>query len=130
MALSIATFALLVDEYDRGIAWFRDVLGLALLEDSALPDGKRWVVMAGAGGARMLLARAENEQRATIGRQTAGRVGFFLESTDFDADYARLRVAGVRFLELPRHESYGTVVVFEDTFGNKWDLIQPARGPT
>jgi catechol 2,3-dioxygenase-like lactoylglutathione lyase family enzyme len=130
LALKIATFALLVDDYDRGIAWFRDVLGLALAEDTALSGGKRWVVMTGAGGARMLLARAEDDQRTAIGRQAGGRVGFFLETTDFDADYARLRVAGVRFLEAPRHESYGNVVVFEDIFGNKWDLIQPApAGP-
>jgi catechol 2,3-dioxygenase-like lactoylglutathione lyase family enzyme len=127
LSLTITTFALLVDDYDRGIAWFRDVLGLTLAEDTPLPDGKRWVVMSGAGGARMLLARAEADQRAAIGRQTAGRVGFFLETSDFEADHARLSSAGVHFLEAPRHESYGTVVVFEDAFGNKWDLIQPNR---
>ena len=75
----------------------------------------------------MLLARADGHQRAAIGNQTAGRVGFFLETTDFAADHARLIAAGVRFLEAPRHEAYGTVAVFEDVFGNKWDLIQPSR---
>jgi catechol 2,3-dioxygenase-like lactoylglutathione lyase family enzyme len=126
LSLKIATFALLVDDYDRGIAWFRDVLGLTVAEDTPLAEGKRWVVMTGTGGARMLLARAESEQRSAIGHQTAGRVGFFLETTDFEADYDRLRNAGVRFLEAPRRESYGSVAVFEDVFGNKWDLIHPA----
>jgi catechol 2,3-dioxygenase-like lactoylglutathione lyase family enzyme len=126
LSLTIATFALLVDDYDRAIAWFRDVLGLTLAEDTQLSGGKRWVVMSGIGGARMLLARAEATQRAAIGNQTGGRVGFFLETTDFESDHARLVSAGVRFLEAPRHEIYGTVAVFEDVFGNKWDLIQPS----
>ena len=126
MALTIATFTLLVDEYDRGIAYFRDVLGLTLAEDTALESGKRWVVMTGAGGARMLLAQADGEaQRAAIGNQTGGRVGFFMHTDDFAADHARLLAAGVSFLEEPRHESYGSVAVFVDAFGNKWDLIGP-----
>lgn len=127
MALTISAFALLVDDYDRGIAYFRDVLELTLSEDTQLPGGKRWVVMSGEGGARMLLARAEGAQQAAIGRQAGGRVGFFLETADFDSDYARLSSHGVRFLEAPRQESYGRVVVFEDDFGNRWDLIQPSR---
>ncbi len=130
MTLRIATFALLVDDYDRGIAWFRDVLGLTLAEDTPLPGGKRWVVMAGSGGARMLLARAEGEQRAAIGNQTGGRVGFFLETDDFPAEHSRLTAAGVRFLEAPRHEAYGSVAVFEDIFGNRWDLLQPRPATT
>jgi predicted enzyme related to lactoylglutathione lyase len=126
MALTIATFTLLVDDYDRGIAYFRDVLGLTLAEDTALGGGKRWVVMNGAGGARMLLAQADGEaQRAAIGNQTGGRVGFFMQTDDFAADHARLLAAGVTFLEQPRHESYGSVAVFVDAFGNKWDLIGP-----
>ena len=126
MALTIATFTLIVDEYDRGIAYFRDVLGLTLAEDTALESGKRWVVMTGAGGARMLLAQADGEaQRAAIGNQTGGRVGFFMHTDDFAADHARLLAAGVSFLEEPRHESYGSVAVFVDAFGNKWDLIGP-----
>ena len=126
MALTIATFTLLVDDYDRGIAYFRDVLGLTLAEDTALGGGKRWVVMTGAGGARMLLAQADGEaQRAAIGNQTGGRVGFFMQTDDFAADHARLLAAGVIFLEEPRRESYGSVAVFVDAFGNKWDLIGP-----
>ena len=126
MALTIATFTLLVDDYDRGIAYFRDVLGLTLAEDTALGGGKRWVVMTGAGGARMLLAQADGEaQRAAIGNQTGGRVGFFMQTDDFAADHTRLLAAGVTFLEQPRHESYGSVAVFVDAFGNKWDLIGP-----
>ena len=126
MALTIATFTLLVDDYDRGITYFRDVLGLTLVEDTPLGGGKRWVVMTGAGGARMLLAVADGEQqRAAIGNQTGGRVGFFMQTDDFPADHARLVAAGVTFLEQPRHESYGSVAVFVDAFGNKWDLIGP-----
>jgi len=129
LTLTIATFALLVDDYDRGIGWFRDVLGLSLVEDTPLAGGKRWVLMAGFGGAQMLLARADGMQRSSIGNQTAGRVGFFLETTDFASDHARLVSAGVRFLEAPREESYGRVAVFEDVFGNKWDLIEPNAAP-
>lgn len=126
MSLKIAMATLLVDEYERGIAFYRDVLGLELIADIAMGGSKRWVAVAGAGGARLLLARAEGEaQRASIGNQTGGRVGFFIETDDFAADYARLVGAGVRFLEAPRHEPYGSVAVFEDPFGNKWDLIEP-----
>jgi predicted enzyme related to lactoylglutathione lyase len=126
MTLTIATFTLLVDDYDRGIAYFRDVMGLTLAEDASLGEGKRWVVMTGAGGARMLLAQADGDaQRATIGKQMGGRVGFFLETDDFAADHQRLVEAGVLFLEQPRHENYGNVAVFVDLFGNKWDLIGP-----
>jgi predicted enzyme related to lactoylglutathione lyase len=126
MTLTIATFTLLVDDYDRGIAYFRDELGLTLAEDTPLGGGKRWVVMSGAGGARMLLAQADGEQQRTaIGNQTGGRVGFFLQTDDFAADHARLVAAGVTFLEQPRHETYGSVAVFVDAFGNKWDLIGP-----
>jgi len=126
MALTIATFTLLVDDYDRGIAYFRDVLGLTLAEDTPLGGGKRWVVMTGVGGARMLLAVADGEpQRQAIGNQTGGRVGFFMQTDDFATDHARLVTSGVTFLEQPRHESYGSVAVFIDAFGNKWDLIGP-----
>lgn len=126
MTLKIATVALLVDSYERGIAFYRDVLGLTLAEDTSLGGDKRWVVVTGAGGARLLLARADGEaQQAAIGNQLGGRVGFFLETDDFAHDHARLVAAGVTFLEAPRHEAYGSVAVFEDPFGNKWDLIQP-----
>ena len=126
MTLRVATVALLVDSYDRGIAFYRDVLGLKLLGDTPLGGGKRWVLLEGNGGARLLIAEASDaEQRAAIGRQAGGRVGFFLETDDFAADHMRLSAAGVRFLEAPRHELYGSVAVFEDPFGNKWDLIEP-----
>lgn len=126
MSLKIATVALVVDEYDRAVGFYRDVLGLELVADTPLGDGKRWVAVAGAGGARLLLAKADGErQAAAIGNQTGGRVGFFLETDDFELDHARLVAAGVRFLESPRHEPYGSVAVFEDPFGNKWDLIEP-----
>lgn len=126
MALKIATAALVVDEYDRAIAFYCGVLGLDLLADTPLGGGKRWVLVGGAGGARLLLARADGEtQAAAIGNQAGGRVGFFLETDDFEHDHARLVAAGVRFLEPPRHEAYGSVAVFEDVYGNKWDLIEP-----
>ena len=130
MALTIATFTLLVDDYDRGIAYFRDALGLTLAEDTPLGGGKRWVVMTGAGGTRMLLAVADGEQqRAAIGNQTGGRVGFFLTTDDFAASHARMQAAGVRFLEDPRHEDYGSVAVWADPWGNRWDLLGPRPSP-
>jgi len=126
MAIQLATITLVVDDYDRGIAFYRDVLGFRLFTDTELGEGKRWVTLGGAGGARLLLAVADGAaQRAAIGHQTGGRVGFFLESDDFAADHARLLAAGVRFLEAPRHERYGDVAMFEDVYGNTWDLIQP-----
>jgi len=126
MGLKVATVTLVVDDYDRAIAFYRDVIGLRLLEDTPLGGAKRWVVVGGAGGARLLLAKADGErQAAAVGDQTGGRVGFFLETDDFERDHARLVEAGVTFLEAPRHEAYGSVVVFEDLYGNKWDLIAP-----
>ena len=126
MVLKVATITLVVDDYDRAIAFYRDVLGLALVADTPLGGGKRWVAVAGAGGARLLLAQADGDaQTAAIGNQTGGRVGFFLETDDFERDHARLVEAGVTFLEPPRHEAYGSVEVFEDLYGNKWDLIEP-----
>ena len=126
MSLTIATVALLVDDYDRAIAYYRNVLSLDLVADTPLGGAKRWVVVGGAGGARLLLARADGEaQVEAIGHQAGGRVGFFLETDDFEHDHARLVKAGVRFLEVPRHEAYGSVAVFEDLYGNKWDLIEP-----
>jgi catechol 2,3-dioxygenase-like lactoylglutathione lyase family enzyme len=128
MAASVAMFTLVVDDYDRGMAFYRDVLGLSLLEDTPIGGGKRWVVLSGPAGGRLLLAEADDErQQAAIGNQTGGRVGFFLETDDFAADHADFIAKGVTFLEAPRHEAYGTVAVFEDPFGNKWDLIEPKR---
>ncbi len=125
----IARIALVVPAYDVAIAFYRDVLGFDLLEDSDLGDGKRWVLVRpkGATETALLLAKAEGEsQIAAIGNQTGGRVGFFLFTDDFDRDHAAMSARGVRFLETPRREVYGTVAVFADPFGNTWDLLQPA----
>ena len=128
MSISVTMTVIVVDEYDRGIAFYRDALGLAMIEDTDMGGGKRWVVMAGSGGARLLIAKADGaRQQSAVGNQTGGRVGFFLETDNFAADHAGCVARGVRFLEAPRHEAYGTVAVFEDPFGNKWDLIEPAR---
>lgn len=99
-------------------------------EDLDLGSGKRWVVVEapGGGGARIVLAvPSHDRQRARVGDQTGGRVGFFLHTNDFQADYEKLRTRGVRFLEEPRQELYGRVVVFADPWGGRWDLIQPFR---
>lgn len=123
--IGLAMTALLVPDYDEAIAFFREGLGFALEEDTDLGGGKRWVVMAGVNGGRLLLARAANEeQRAAIGRQTGGRVGWFLASDDFAADHARMTAWGVEFTDGPREEPYGTVAVFNDPWGNRWDLIE------
>ena len=129
MSQSIATVSLVVADYDEAIAFYRDKLGFVLVADTDMGGGKRWVLVAppGRSGAQLLLARADGEaQRAAIGNQGGGRVMFFLNTTDFDRDHAAMLARGVRFLEAPRHEAYGSVAVFEDLYGNKWDLIQPA----
>jgi catechol 2,3-dioxygenase-like lactoylglutathione lyase family enzyme len=127
----IGCFALVVDDYDRAIDFYVNALGFALREDRALGavpgnPAKRWVVVAPPGAETgILLAQAANEaQRARIGDQTGGRVGFFLHTDDFRRDHAAMLAKGVRFLEDPREEAYGTVAVFVDPFGNKWDLLQ------
>lgn len=128
MPQTLARVALLVREYDEALDWFTGVLGFTCLEDSPREAGKRWVVVAppGAKEAALLLARAATEaQAAHVGRQGGGRVWLFLHTDDFNRDYAALRGRGVEFLEVPRVEPYGTVVVFEDLYGNKWDLIEP-----
>jgi catechol 2,3-dioxygenase-like lactoylglutathione lyase family enzyme len=126
MRRSLATVALVVRDYDEAIRYFVDVVGFGLVADTDLGAGKRWVVVGVEGGARLLLAKPDGaEQAARIGDQTGGRVGFFLETDDFARDHAALRGRGVRFLEEPRYETYGIVAVFEDIYGNKWDLIEP-----
>lgn len=127
MSQSIATIALVVADYDEAIAFYVGKLGFALTSDLDMGGGKRWVTVTPAGrGARLLLAKADGaEQSAHIGNQTGGRVGFFLETDDFARDHATYVALGVRFLEAPRHEAYGSVAVFEDLYGNKWDLLQP-----
>ncbi|APH69955.1 VOC family protein [Aquibium oceanicum] len=123
----IATVSLIVRDYDEAIAWYRDRLGFDLVEDVDLGAGKRWVVVApGSGGARLLLAEPANDaQAARIGDQTGGRVFLFLETDDFHRDHARMSDKGVRFREPPREEAYGRVAVFEDLYGNLWDLLEP-----
>jgi len=115
-----------VRDYDEAIAFFVDALGFECLEDSDLGAGKRWVRGAAPAGGELLLAKASTpHQQTRIGEQTGGRVAFFLHTDDFDRDHARMRAAGVRFREAPRREAYGTVAVFEDLYGNTWDLIGP-----
>ena len=125
---SLTGVAVLVPDYDQAIAFFTTVLRFVLAEDVPQGEGKRWVRVAprdGAPGTGLVLARAVNdEQRACVGRQGGGRVMFFLETDDFAADHAHMRAHGVHFREAPRHEPYGTVAVFEDPWGNPWDLIQ------
>jgi catechol 2,3-dioxygenase-like lactoylglutathione lyase family enzyme len=127
MAQHLALLSLLVRDYDEALAYYVDKLGFALIEDSDLGGGKRWVVVSpGAGGSRFLLAQAADDQQAAlIGGQGGGRVWLFLHTDAFEADHARMSAAGVRFLEEPRHEAYGSVAVFEDLYGNRWDLLQP-----
>lgn len=128
--MHLSRVALLVDDYDRAIAYFTAVLGFSLVEDTRLSDTKRWVVVAPPGSreSTLLLARAATEeQRAAIGRQGGGRVFLFLETDDFARDYAAYRERGVTFVQTPREEAYGKVVVFQDLYGNKWDLIGRVR---
>ncbi|HEY8571897.1 VOC family protein [Phenylobacterium sp.] len=121
----LALTALLVREYDEAIGFFVGKLGFELLEDTPQGD-KRWVVVRPRGSeAALLLARAVGDQAARIGDQAGGRVFLFLETDDFARDHAAFEAAGVRFLEPPRREAYGTVAVFEDLYGNRWDLIEP-----
>jgi len=130
MTISIARVAILVADYDDALAFYCDVLGFSLVADSELGDGKRWVVVAprGTRGGELLLAKADGpDQVARIGDQTGGRVGFFLESDNFVRDHTAFLERGVKFREEPRQEDYGTVAVFEDLYGNAWDLIQPKR---
>jgi catechol 2,3-dioxygenase-like lactoylglutathione lyase family enzyme len=127
----VSLVAIVVDEYDSAIDFFVGVLGFELVEDSPslTNDGrpKRWVVVRPPGAATgLLLARADGEEQAAlVGRQTAGRVGFFLRVDDFAAAYQRMSAAGVEFVQSPRTEPYGQVAVFRDIAGNKWDLLGP-----
>jgi catechol 2,3-dioxygenase-like lactoylglutathione lyase family enzyme len=126
-------FTIVVDDYDRAIAFFTEALGFDLAEDSPslTNDGrpKRWVVVRPPGGGTgILLAQADGErQAAAVGNQVAGRVGFFLTVDDFDAAYQRMTAAGVEFATVPRTEPYGRVAVFTDIAGNRWDLIEPVQ---
>lgn len=126
MGQKLSLVALVVPDYDDAIGFFTQSLGFELLEDTDQGEGKRWVRVAPAGAeTQFLLARAVTEkQSAAVGNQGGGRVWLFLETDDFARDHARYRAAGVVFEEAPRHEPYGTVAVFRDPFGNRWDLIE------
>jgi catechol 2,3-dioxygenase-like lactoylglutathione lyase family enzyme len=127
MARHLALLSLLVEDYDQALAFYVGKLGFSLVEDSDLGGGKRWVIVSpGPGGSRFLLAQAaDDRQAARVGDQGGGRVWLFLHTDDFAGDHARMTAAGVLFLEQPRHEAYGSVAVFEDLYGNRWDLLQP-----
>jgi lactoylglutathione lyase len=123
----IAHLALVVRDYDEAVAYYTGKLGFRLVTDEPRGGAKRWVVVAppGDGGTSLLLARAVTpEQESHVGNQTGGRVFLFLATDDFWRDYRAMKEQGVQFVEEPRHEEYGTVVVFEDLYGNRWDLVE------
>ena len=127
MRQNLAHVALVVNDYDEAIEYYTRVLGFELLEDEPRAPGKRWVLVSPPGnrGASLLLAKAANaEQTTRIGNQTGGRVFLFLHTDDFRRDHANYLARGVKFVEQPRYEEYGTVAVFEDIYGNRWDLIE------
>jgi catechol 2,3-dioxygenase-like lactoylglutathione lyase family enzyme len=127
--MRLALTALLVRDYDEAIGWYVNALGFRLAADDDHGDGKRWVVIEDDAGRGLLLAKAKKpKELAAVGNQHGGRVGFFAQVGDFEAVQARLMKAGALFEEQPRHEPYGTVAVFRDLYGNRWDLIQPASG--
>lgn len=126
----LAHFALVVDDYDEAIRFYTEKLNFVLLEDTVLSETKRWVRVApqGDGSCAVLLAKADgDEQRSRVGNQTGGRVFLFLHTDDFRRDYGFMTQNGVRFVRQPAEEPYGTVAVFEDLYGNLWDLIEPKR---
>jgi len=125
---SLSLVALVVPDYDLAVAFYVDAVGFTLSEDTDRGAGRRWVVVSpGSGSAGLLLAlAADDRQRAAIGNQVGGRVGFFLRTDDFAAAHARMLAAGVEFLEEPRHEDYGSVAVWQDPWGNRWDLLGPS----
>jgi catechol 2,3-dioxygenase-like lactoylglutathione lyase family enzyme len=129
MTQKLGYVALVVREYDEAIAFFTQVLDFVVHEDTSIAPGKRWVLVGppDSKSTMLLLARAATPEQATrIGNQTGGRVFLFLHTDDFRHDYNKMKSRGVKFREAPREESYGTVAVFEDLYGNKWDLLQPA----
>jgi catechol 2,3-dioxygenase-like lactoylglutathione lyase family enzyme len=128
MPQALAHITYLVRDYDEALAFFTESLGFRVVENSPLPADKRWILVAppGSQGANLLLAHAATPQQLQqVGNQGAGRVFLFLHTDDFWRDYRLMLAASVKFLEPPRQESYGTVAVFEDLYGNKWDLLQP-----
>ena len=127
----VCAIQLVVRDYDEAIAWYRDRLDFVLVEDVEQPgEGKRWVAMSPRGGGSLfVLGRARDARQASrIGDQTGGRVAFFLATDDFERSLARLRDAGVVFVRQPSRQAYGTVAVFEDLYGNLWDIVEFAPG--
>jgi catechol 2,3-dioxygenase-like lactoylglutathione lyase family enzyme len=130
MAQTLAQVTFLVRNYDEAVAFFTGSLGFRVIEDTRLSEDKRWVVVApgSSTGPSLLLAQAATpEQVLSIGKQAGGRVFLFLHTDDFWRDYSQMQASNVKFLEAPREETYGIVAVFEDLYGNKWDLLQPKR---
>jgi len=126
----LAGISLVVNDYDEAIDFYTHKLSFTLLEDTRMSDTKRWVVIAppGSTGCTLLLAKAANDaQKAAVGNQTGGRVFLFLHTDNFDRDYNQMQEAGIEFIESPRQEAYGKVVVFADLYGNRWDLIEPKK---
>lgn len=123
---TLGMITIVVDDYDRAISHYVNDLDFLLIEDTSLSPEKRWVVVApGDAGAKILLAKASNEhQQSAIGNSTGGRVGFFLYTTNFMQTFQSYKSKGIEFIEDPRQEMYGQVVVFKDQYGNKWDLIE------
>lgn len=127
MQQSIAHITVVVNNYDDAIAFYTEKLNFDLVEDTPLSDSKRWVLIApkGSTGTKLLLAQASNEQqRLAVGNQTGGRVGFFLQTDNFDRDFAQMKANGVNFIREPTVQEYGKVAVFEDLYTNQWDLIE------
>ncbi len=130
MDQKLTQIALVVNDYDEAIAFYTQKLKFDLVEDTALSETKRWVVVApkGDGGCNLLLAKAANDlQNSRIGNQTGGRVFLFLHTDNFERDYQNLLDQGITIVRKPSVETYGTVAVFEDLYGNLWDLIEPAK---
>ena len=126
----LAGISLVVNDYDEAIDFYTRKLSFTLLEDTRMSDTKRWVVIAppGSTGCTLLLSKAANDaQKAVLGNQTGGRVFLFLHTDNFDRDYNQMQEAGIEFIESPRQEAYGKVVVFVDLYGNLWDLIEPKK---
>ena len=126
----LAGISLVVNDYDEAIDFYTRKLSFTLLEDTRMSDTKRWVVIAppGSTGCTLLLAKAANDaQKAAVGNQTGGRVFLFLHTDNFDRDYNQMQEVGIEFIESPREEAYGKVVVFADLYGNRWDLIEPKK---
>ncbi len=126
----LAGISLVVNDYDEAIDFYTRKLSFTLLEDTRMSDTKRWVVIAppGSTGCTLLLAKAANDaQKAAVGNQTGGRVFLFLHTDNFYRDYNQMQEAGIEFMESPRQEVYGKVVIFADLYGNRWDLIEPKK---